>query len=408
MNRSKIRSVVLGVASCSGVAALIACGSSSEKGATGFGHGSSSGGAASSSGSSSTTKSSSGSIQEPLDSGVIQGSITPQSNPSDAGAPSGDGGTGQPEVCVDAGDGGQRCTCIKIASIGNWGVTGGSQTGSQGDTSAFADWLNTASSASVDVYKTKPNLTPDFLKNYDVLIIQWLADISCTTAGGGGAGGRGGGGAGGCNAQSYWQFSTQEVSDLQAWVKGGGGIVSMSGYEPGSAEVAPVNQLLSFTEMQYGTADVLGTCQLFDGGVDTLCTCNAGAVPLGPPWNNTPIGQNITSVGAYLGRPIVVNGADAVVDIQDSKYVYAAHQTIGTGHVFVYTDEWVTYTSQWVSNDAGAAGINYTDPNGQCYGRASGEIFQVPQFWYNSIGWAASSVNCAFTITPPPNQTIVR
>jgi hypothetical protein len=177
----------------------------------------------------------------------------------------------------------------------------------------------------------------------------------------------------------------------------------MSGYDPSSGEINPVNNLLSFTEMQYGPDDVLGNCQLFDGGADSLCYCNDMAEPLGPPWANTPVGTSIIQVGAFHGRSVLTSGPDAIVDIHDSTYKYAAHQTIGNGHVVVYTDEWVTYSSQWltVSGDAGG-GVDYSNPYDPCYQRSSGLIFQVPQFWYNVIGFAASAVNCPFTITLPP------
>ncbi|MGA2451325.1 MAG: hypothetical protein ABTD50_21915 [Polyangiaceae bacterium] len=324
---------------------------------------------------------------------VIQPEPTGYLDASDAS----DAPQGRPKKCDDAG----RCTCINIASIGTHGETG-SSTGDNGDTSSFTDWLNTESSASVDNYTTKPTLTYDptntvdaaapgelLLNNYDVVILQWLADVPNPGPD--------------APAKDYWQFSPDEVSALQAWVNSGGGIVAMSGYDPNAGEIGPVNNLLSFTEMQYGATDVLGNCQLFDGGADSLCYCNQGATPLGPPWANTAVGTSITQIGAFHGRSVLTSGADAVVDIQDSTYTYAAHQAVGSGHVVVYTDEWVTYSSQWltVSGDAGG-GVNYSNPYDPCYQRSSGLIFQVPQFWYNVIGYAASAVNCPFTITLPP------
>src|SRR5579884_1011300 len=52
-----------------------------------------------------------------------------------------------------------RCVCFNIASIGRPGHTG-FQAGMNGadDTNAFADWLNTQSSAGVDVYTSKPTI----------------------------------------------------------------------------------------------------------------------------------------------------------------------------------------------------------------------------------------------------------
>ena len=72
-------------------------------------------------------------------------------------------GGGQPLNCDAA-----RCTCINIASIG--------QPGHYGDTTEFTDWLNSKSTAAVDMYTTHPTLTADFLSKYNVLLIQWLTD----------------------------------------------------------------------------------------------------------------------------------------------------------------------------------------------------------------------------------------
>lgn len=395
MNRYHLSFLVFAGVS-SGIAALVSCATSEKSGSSDFASTSSSGSSGSSSGttpgkvtgtgSTSGSGGSSGGIIETQPSGGDDAS-----EPLDGGQPD----SGRPTRCDDAG-----CHCINIASIGAHGETG-SSTGDNGNTQSFIDWLNTESSASVDTFTTKPTLTYDptnqtdaaapgelLLNNYDVIILQWLANVANPGPG--------------APAQGYWQFSADEVSALQAWVENGGGIVSMSGYEQMPTEIGPVNKLLSFTEIQYGSDDVLGNCQLFDGGTDNLCYCNQNAIPLGPPWANTAIGANITQVGAYHGRSVLTNGADAIVDIQDSTYKYAAHQTIGKGHVFVYADEWVTYSSQWltVGGDAGG-GVSYDDPSNPCFGRSSGAIFQVPQFWYNSISFAASAVACQFTIQQP-------
>jgi hypothetical protein len=398
MNRTHLRALVLAVV-LSGVAIMVACATAAQKDdSSPLTSGGSSGGGGNEA-SIVQTGSSSGSWTPPSDDGSIVAQNPPPGSDLDASDAS-DAPPSRPVKCDDAGGDAQHCTCINIASIGAHGGTGSNT--DPGDTSSFTYWLNTESSASVDTYTTKPTLIYDptnstdaaspgqlLLNNYDVIILQWLGDVPC-------AGSM-------CTAQTYWQFSSDEVSALEAWVNNGGGIVTMSGYDTRSDEITPVNSLLSFTEMQYGPDDVLGNCQLFDGGADSLCYCNNMAQPLGPPWANTPVGASITQVGAFHGRPVLTSGADAVVDIQDSKYQYAAHQAIGKGHVVVFTDEWVTYSSQWltISGDAGG-GVDYSNPYDPCYQRSSGIIFQVPQFWYNSIGYAASAVNCPFTIELPP------
>jgi hypothetical protein len=313
-----------------------------------------------------------------------------------------DGGLNLQAGCGNAGNDAQSCSCIHIASIGAHGGSGSAADAS--DMNSWADWLNTESNASVDTFLTKPALVYDptntadasnpselLLNRYDVVVLQWLADVPCVGSM--------------CTASSYWQFSADEQSALAAWVNDGGGIVALSGYDQNSAEVTPINSLLSFTEMQFGTDDVFGNCQLFDGGPDSLCYCNNMAAPVGPPWASTPIGANVTQVGAFHGRPVATSGVDAVVDVQDKQYVYAAHETIGKGHVFVFTDDWVTYANQWlvVGGNAGG-GVDYDNPQDPCYQRASGKLFQVPQFWYNVIAFETSGANCAFSLAETPQQ----
>jgi hypothetical protein len=292
---------------------------------------------------------------------------------SNGGGASGSGGTidlGTPEGSTDAKapraqrcDDAGRCTCFNIASIGMPGDTGFQGTD---NTSAFTNYLNMESSASVDMYEMKPTLNAAFLDQYDVLIIQWLAD---SESGGTGSG--------------YWTFSSDELAALKTWVQAGGGIITLSGYDASTQEVVPLNQLVqAVTDMSYGTADVLGT-------VSTSNYCLGESDPLGGWIQSTPIGKHIDEVGAFHGRP--VNPGTATVDCTDGTYVYAAHEDVGMGHVFSYTDEWVTYTSQWFGIDAGAS----------CVDASAATVYQVPQFWYNAISYASQATQCPFTLAGP-------
>lgn len=285
---------------------------------------------------------------------------------SDA-APGGDAG-GRTQACTDAG-----CTCIRIASIGHEGVWGAC--GQGGDTtSALVNWLNSQSTAAVDTYDTsKPTLTADFLAKYDVILFQWLRDVS--DAGNDGA---------------LWQFSPEEVSALASWVNGGGGLITLSGYDGDGAEVTPLNTLLSFTALSYNMDATSGSD--WTGG-----SCWGGASGL-TGWNNaTPIGAHITEVGVAFGRLISVAmeaGLSVTVDCPcggGNPNQCAVHQELGKGHVFSFTDEWVTYTSQWAGTSPCISSTCTTTP---------ATAFQVPQFWYNAIRYAASSVQC-FTIQDP-------
>lgn len=259
--------------------------------------------------------------------------------------------------CDDAG----RCTCFNIASIGLPGHTGFQ--GGMDSTTAFTDWLDTQSSASVDLYTARPTLTSDFLAKYDVIIVQWLVD-----------------GVSGGNGTGYWTFSSAELAALKAWVQAGGGLITLSGYDASSQEVTPVNQLLgAVTDISYGTADVLASSTSY---------CLGETTPLAGWVQSTPIGKGIDEVGAFHGRPVNA-GSSAVVDCADGGQVYAAHEDVGQGHVFVFTDEWVTYSSQWFGIDAG----------GGCEDASANTVYQVPQFWFNAISYASQATECPFMLT---------
>jgi hypothetical protein len=135
--------------------------------------------------------------------------------------------------------------------------------------------------------------------------------------------------------------------------------------------------------MSYGMTDVLGT-------VSTANYCLGESDPLGGWVQTTPLGKHIDEVGAFHGRPVNL-GPKATVDCTDGTYVYAAHEDVGEGHVFAFTDEWVTYTSQWLGIDAG----------GSCIDASANTVYQVPQFWYNAITYASQATACPFTLNGP-------
>jgi hypothetical protein len=285
---------------------------------------------------------------------------------SEGGAGHDDAGDAGAQACTDAG-----CSCIRIASIGHEGIWGACGQGGGDGTSALVDWLNTQSTATVDRYdQSKPTLTADFLKPYNVIILQWLRDVS--DAGNDGA---------------LWQFSPSEVSALSQWVEAGGGLITLSGYDGDSQEVVPSNTLLSFTAFAYNMDGTNGSD--WAGG-----SCWGGASGL-TGWNMaSPIGAHITEVGVANGRSINVAADAGAVTVDcpcPGQNDCAVHQDIGKGHVFSFTDEWVTYTSQWngMSSCLSASCTN-----------TPGTAFQVPQFWYNAIRYAASSATC-FRIDNP-------
>jgi hypothetical protein len=334
----------------------------------------------------------------------------------------------RPQRCTDAG-GMVKCSCFNIASLGYGGGTGanfGNATGGTDNTAAFVGYLNSQSSAAVaqlgcgqDVgcgESAKPELTTDFLSQYDVLIFQWmsngLAEVDSmgtpiSQSGGKPVGFRGDG-------MGYWKFTDQELSNLKDWVNNGGGIITLSGYDWSSGEIGPANQVLgAVTSMQYTATDTFGTTET---GNNYYCLGDSNMVTGFAPAPDL-LGENITAVGAFHGRAITP-GADAnvKVDCTQGGSVCGAHEDVGNGHVYAYTDEWVTYTSQWNPNPQ-----PLPDPNVcgscSCLVDASADLFnstscgmtgptcpaaqvmyQVPQFWYNAIAYASQATMCKFTL----------
>jgi hypothetical protein len=315
----------------------------------------------------------------------------------DLGGAASDGGLGS-IVLTDPGDGGSdgghltrcddagNCSCIRIASIGHEGVWGPCSSDS---TTALQNWLNTESTATVDNYDTaKPTLTPAFLGQYDVIILQWMVATGKQNDDG-----------------APWGFSADEIAALRGWVESGGGLIALNGYQCNGSgctiyDVTATNQLLSFTDIQFNSDDVLDpgkvSCQ--------DCYCWGGSLPLGSPlpeggapaagqWDqSSPIGAHLDDVGAYVARSI--QSTTASVDCADATHQYAVHEQVGGGHIVAYGDEWVTYSGEWLGTAACLDPAMFTNVYDPCYQKSAAQVFQIPQFWYNAIKYAASSVQC--------------
>ena len=130
---------------------------------------------------------------------------------------------GEDPVIVDSADGGPlinptdrdrggnvvcdpvtgECSCIRIGMLGrlpSYGAVPG-----QDNTAALQAWLNEKSTAEVDVHTTAVALTPEFLGQYDVLILQALEDQE---------------------GGPQWSYTPAAAANLEAWVRNGGGLQS--------------------------------------------------------------------------------------------------------------------------------------------------------------------------------------
>lgn len=290
----------------------------------------------------------------------------------DTGGGGGGGFVRQPRC-----DANGKCTCINVASLGKSGATGAwngppNQPGSirLDDTMAFVNWLNTESSAAAQLIEARPAaITLDWLRQFDVLILQFLGENMKTDNG---------------EDPGVWKFSPEEQAAFQQWVKEGGGVISMSGYTKSALEIEPTNALISFsgvgyTPTDYPAADFVGRNY----------ECFWGSVPV-PFMSAHPIAANITQLGGVYGRQVGSNGAAGIEDVAPNGGGKAVQ--VEKGRVFAYADEWVTYTSMWLDTQN-------SDPDCIPTGETPSKKYQVTQFWYNAIKWAGQA-EC-FTIDNP-------
>ena len=314
----------------------------------------------------------------------------------------GSGGAVEPDASVDADadapkrdkrcDDAGNCSCMNIMSYGKLAHYGSGQD----NTNAFIDWLNSESSAHVDVITTHQTLKREgFLDNYDVIILQALDD----SEGG-----------------PFWQFTDDEKNALEGWVRDGGGLITMTGYGNSSGEVDPTNSLLAFSNISY-----LKTPDQIDNNCpsdqNNLCYCWSGTVPISDWRTDTAdcaaISAHIREIGVFVGRPIQAP-SDASVCATDGTYDVAVAKDVDMGHVFAFADEWITYTSQWhPAPDAGVGSdIGTANAYNPCWLKDAGPLrtadveFQIPQFWYNLINWV-STAQCPFEFKPDAEPEVI-
>jgi hypothetical protein len=288
---------------------------------------------------------------------------------TDTGGGTGTGGLsgGAGEFPGPAPDGG----CMNILSLGKVAHYGGNSD----STDAFQQYLNSKSTARMTLSTDRTTLTRERLAGYDLVILQALEDSEYT---------------------GFWTYGQDEVDALADWVRAGHALVALTGYGSNPDEVQAANQLLAFAGIAYGKSDTFASCP------DNYCYCTDSSVPFRGWSPGSFLGEHMAArngapgaVGVFHGRPITCDDAaggpcQPVASDPAAGMVGVAKQ-VGNGRVFVWSDEWVTYTSQW-----GAANTHGPD----CAGRTAGEVYDVPQFWYNAIHWLLPGASC-FSIADP-------
>jgi len=215
------------------------------------------------------------------------------------------------------------CDCLLIATLGLPGTWG------NGD--VFSTWLSARSNnGAADL--ADQTLTPELLAKYQVIVAQ--------------------------DVHSNHDYTDAEAQALFAWVKAGGGFMTMIGYSNLGEEVN-VNRLLAPFSMSYADEEVLpgrgnGTTPITD-------------------WVPHPIDQGVTAAGVNRGCP--VQGMGTVI-ARSGSYDVALAQEVLPGHVFMWGDEWITYDSEWQQH-----------PD-----------YQVELLWVNAIKWLTKVSTCQVPI----------
>lgn len=258
-------------------------------------------------------------------------------------------GNGMPELCdgkdndengivddVDAGGDGV-CDCLNIATIGGIGPwsNGGN---------VFASWLDARSPLGA-VPLGDAELTAEKLQQFQVIVVLHAATLGVES--------------GSKEAPALHAFSDAEASAFDAWVRGGGGVMTTIGYSGDeSQEVVNVNKLLAKLSMGYSTSRLD-----LSGNVSN--------------WETHPVSDGITNI--YTNNGAEPDGPSGVTIArgQDDRVALQVTQA-DKGRVAVWGDEWITYDSEWA------------DTEGQ----------QVEHFWLNLLKWLSPPTQCQVPIPP--------
>jgi len=159
-------------------------------------------------------------------------------------------------------------------------------------------------------------------------------------------------------------------------VRAGGGLMSMSGYQGSETEIAGINSILKPLGFAYSNVP--------PGGGVLWMTVHG--------WNAAgPIGTNMRDrgVNVHNGRPLIDLSENSANDTATLTIAQSSNgttfnlgytDTVGSGHVFAWSDEWVTYTSDW------------DDQTG---------TLNVEQFWYNALAYLTPTNACKVVINDP-------
>jgi hypothetical protein len=209
---------------------------------------------------------------------------------------------------VDKGRDG-LCDCLNIGFFGALASSNGNATG------AFEAWLEARSDVPVRHIGARDTITADLLRPLQVLVVGNLSE-------------RGNAG-----------FSAAELEALRNWIEvEGGGLMTLAGYTGNANDMAPTVALLAPTGMSYDYqgrgAGVLGV--VMNGPPPVIVT--------DIPAPDHPSMEGIKAMGVFNAYPVV---GDGQVIVRSGMFNLAMAKELGTGHVYVFSDEWITQDQLW-------------------------------------------------------------
>lgn len=219
------------------------------------------------------------------------------------------------------------CDCLRLATLG--------APGTFGKGNVFGSWLNTRSNTPA-VALADMVLTPALLAQFQIIVVQ---DLHLQRA-----------------------YTKDEIDALEAWVKAGGGLMTLVGYGTPS-ERTNVNSILARFGDSYADKQIL-----------IRKSPSASSVPVTTWLGPHPVTLGVTRLGFDNGY---ATAGDGTTLAQEAGNDVLKVQEAGMGHLIVWGDEWITYDSEWSEH-----------PD-----------YQVAQFWVNSIKWLTVERVCQVTPT---------
>ncbi len=219
------------------------------------------------------------------------------------------------------------CDCLAIATLGRPRLTAGQQ-------NVFGAWLNARSDMGAAALNDA-ELTPELLRKYEVIVTEDLSVIGRT-------------------------YTEAEISALEDWVRAGGGLLTLIGYDL-PTERTNANAILARFGLAYGADPI-------------LIRIGAESIPVTTWLGPHPVIEGVSRIGVDNGYAVLGAGTTLA---REGGFDLLKVEQAGNGHLIAFGDEWITYDSEWSGHPE----------------------YQVERLWLNMIKWLTTERVCQ---VPPP------